>query len=99
MERGAFFRTRRHAPAGLKALYNQKSVTGVATLMAADNPASILNHLRRAFALPVAPGVPDAELLERFFRHRDEAAFELLVWRHERMVWGLCCRVLRNRCD
>ena len=31
-------------------------------------------------------GVPDALLLERFVAQRDEAAFELLVWRHGRMV-------------
>jgi RNA polymerase sigma factor (sigma-70 family) len=67
--------------------------------MADDKPTSILNHLRRACALPVAPGIGDAELLDRFVRRRDEAAFELLVWRHERMVWGLCRRLLRDRGD
>ena len=39
------------------------------------------------------PGrVPDAELLRRFARHRDEAAFELLVWRYDRLVRGVCRR-------
>src|SRR5215207_2837766 len=41
-------------------------------------------------------GVPDAELLDRFVRHKDEAAFELLVWRHGAMVLGTCRRLLRD---
>lgn len=41
-------------------------------------------------------GVPDAELLRRFAHDRDEAAFELLVWRHGAMVLGLCRRAVRD---
>lgn len=41
-------------------------------------------------------GVPDAELLRRFVHARDEAAFELLVWRHGSMVLGLCRRAIRD---
>jgi RNA polymerase sigma factor (sigma-70 family) len=44
-------------------------------------------------------GISDLELLQRVVEERDEAAFELLVWRHERMVRGVCWRVLRNRSD
>jgi RNA polymerase sigma factor (sigma-70 family) len=41
----------------------------------------------------------DAELLERFVRARDEAAFESLLWRHGPMVLALCRRLLRHRHD
>jgi RNA polymerase sigma factor (sigma-70 family) len=41
----------------------------------------------------------DADLLERFVSWRDEAAFELLVWRHERMVRGVCRRLLGREQD
>lgn len=43
--------------------------------------------------------VPDAELLERYVVRRDEAAFELLVCRHEWMVRSVCRRVLRQEQD
>lgn len=42
---------------------------------------------------------PDRELLRRFVTDRDEAAFELLVWRHSRLVFEVCRRVLRHRQD
>lgn len=41
----------------------------------------------------------DAQLVERFAMVRDEAAFELLVWRHGAMVIGLCRRLLRHEQD
>ena len=43
--------------------------------------------------------IGDAQLLDRFARSRDEAAFELLVWRHGPMVLGVCSRILRDAHD
>ncbi len=53
---------------------------------------SLIHYLSRA-AGPAAPA-PDAELLGRFARARDEAAFAALVERHGPMVWRVCRRVL-----
>jgi hypothetical protein len=50
---------------------------------------SVLAHLRRALGRRDAEGLADAELLNRFVQQGDETAFELLVWRHEHMVYGL----------
>src|SRR5258707_182797 len=56
----------------------------------------VLRFLRRTAAPRDASSVADAELLERFLNRRDEAAFELLVWRHSKTVLSLCRRVLRD---
>jgi hypothetical protein len=37
---------------------------------------------------------PDSELIDRFARHRDETAFELLVWWHANLVLGVCRRAV-----
>lgn len=64
--------------------------------MADTRLPGIIEHLRSAVATRDSPGVADAQLLERFAVERDEAAFELLVWRHSKMVLGTCRRVLRD---
>jgi RNA polymerase sigma factor (sigma-70 family) len=46
-----------------------------------------------------AHGATDQDLLDRFTRHRDEAAFADLVRRHGPMVLGVCRRVLRHEQD
>src|SRR5262245_22291534 len=59
---------------------------------------TLLSHLRRIPQLHM-DGVADGELLARFIRSRDEAAFELLFWRHGPMVWGVCRRFLGDTPD
>jgi RNA polymerase sigma factor (sigma-70 family) len=56
----------------------------------------LLQHLRGIVAAADTADVSDAQLLERFVNHRDEAAFGLLVGRHGRMVLGVCRRLLRD---
>lgn len=56
--------------------------------------AALVRHMRKITNPSTAASVSDAELLERYVHRRDEAAFELLVWRHQRLVLGVCRRVL-----
>jgi RNA polymerase sigma factor (sigma-70 family) len=58
-------------------------------------PNPVLRYLRAALGPDAGPG--DAELLARFVAGRDEAAFELLVWRHAGAVRRACEVVLRDR--
>jgi len=60
--------------------------------------ATLVRQLRRD-AAPDSGGCPDADLLARFTTTRDEAAFELLVWRHGAMVLAACRRVLGHTED
>jgi RNA polymerase sigma factor (sigma-70 family) len=53
----------------------------------------VLDYLRRVLGEP-AGGVGDADLLRRFVGECDEAAFELLLWRHAAMVLHVCRQVL-----
>jgi RND family efflux transporter MFP subunit len=62
--------------------------------MAENELASILSRIRRMSA--EVGGASDAQLLGRFVSNRDEAAFELLVWRHARLVFGVCRRELHD---
>jgi RNA polymerase sigma factor (sigma-70 family) len=57
---------------------------------------TLLQHLRRLIGCPRSASVPDQQLLERFLNNRDDAAFELLVWRHGPMVLNVCGRVLND---
>ena len=58
-------------------------------------PPDLLRSLRQV-AGPDPNGPADAELLARFAATRDEAAFELLVWRHGGMVRRVCRARLRD---
>src|SRR5215204_2388549 len=53
-----------------------------------------LQYLRRALDDAHTQRVGDADLLQRFVTHRDESAFELLMWRHAGMVLGVCRAIL-----
>ena len=54
----------------------------------------ILSYLRQVLGASAGGGVSDADLLRRFVAERDEAAFELLLWRHAAMVLHVCRQVL-----
>jgi RNA polymerase sigma factor (sigma-70 family) len=66
--------------------------------MPRDSLRSVLHYLHRV-ASDGPAAISDAELLERFAQRRDEAAFELLVWRHGPMVLALCQRLLHQEQD
>jgi RND family efflux transporter MFP subunit len=60
-----------------------------------------LNHILDAIRTVVRSdrAASDAQLLERFATAGDEAAFELLLWRHGALVLGTCRRLLRDPQD
>jgi RNA polymerase sigma factor (sigma-70 family) len=59
----------------------------------------VVQYLRQVVDRQDMASLPDGELLGRYVRERDEAAFEALVRRHGSMVFGICQRVLHNRHD
>src|SRR5262249_44852963 len=67
--------------------------------MAAPPLRGALRHLQRILAPPTSAELTDRQLLRRFTRQRDEAAFALLVKRHGALVLGVCRRVLQQSED
>src|SRR5262245_56448118 len=67
--------------------------------MADGSLQGVVRHLRRVATPGDSPGPTDAQLLARFATGNEDAAFELLVWRHAGMVLGLCRRLLRHEQD
>src|SRR6478672_87945 len=65
--------------------------------MASHRLSPVLRHVRALGGATPPPNLDDRHLLDRFARHRDEAAFAALVRRHGPMVLGVCRRVLRDR--
>jgi RNA polymerase sigma factor (sigma-70 family) len=61
--------------------------------------ASNVFHRIRALALHRHEGETDGDLLDRYIRRKDDAAFEALVRRHGPMVLGVCRRILANSHD
>jgi RNA polymerase sigma factor (sigma-70 family) len=66
--------------------------------MGPSSLASFIGQLRRLVE-PRAGGLDDAELLQRFAANRDEAAFEVLLWRYGPLVLGVCRRMLHREQD
>src|SRR5262245_694448 len=66
--------------------------------MSTGNAGSLLRHVLRLLAGRKA-AAPDGQLLERFTRERDEAAFAALVSRYGPLVLGVCRRVLHHEQD
>jgi RNA polymerase sigma factor (sigma-70 family) len=60
---------------------------------------AILEQVQRRLRPSLSAVVTDAQLLERFLQNRDQAAFELLMWRHGPMVFGVCRRILHHTQD
>jgi RNA polymerase sigma factor (sigma-70 family) len=58
----------------------------------------LLRHLQRIVD-PDRRALSDSHLLQRFVADRDEAAFEVLLWRHGPMVLNVCRRLLRQEQD
>jgi RNA polymerase sigma factor (sigma-70 family) len=65
------------------------------------NPAfpAVLDHIRRLTRTPAGEHLTDRQLLQRFAAGHDEVAFAALVRRHQRLVLGVCRRVLRQEQD
>jgi RNA polymerase sigma factor (sigma-70 family) len=66
--------------------------------MADGQMQTIMAHLRKLLRRAES-GAADWELLERFAAAHDETAFEVLVWRHHRMVLSVCGRALADTND
>ncbi|VTR93718.1 sigma-70 family rna polymerase sigma factor : RNA polymerase sigma factor, sigma-70 family OS=Singulisphaera acidiphila (strain ATCC BAA-1392 / DSM 18658 / VKM B-2454 / MOB10) GN=Sinac_6419 PE=4 SV=1: Sigma70_r2: Sigma70_r4_2 [Gemmata massiliana] len=64
--------------------------------MAHEPSTAILDPLRRLISRQTGNALTDAQLLENFVSRREEASFEVLVWRHGAMVLALAQRVLRD---
>src|SRR5262245_4541525 len=63
------------------------------------NLRKVVRYLHAVVGPDSSVGPTDGQLLERFVSQRDEAAFELLLWRHGTMVLNVCRRVLDNQHD
>jgi RNA polymerase sigma factor (sigma-70 family) len=60
---------------------------------------TVVRHLRRMASLGSVRELTDADLLVRFQKQQDEAAFAALMERHGRLVWSACWHVLHHEQD
>jgi RNA polymerase sigma factor (sigma-70 family) len=61
--------------------------------------STFIRRLRGDIAAGQPGGLSDAQLLDRWLVQRDQAAFEVLLWRHGPMILSVCRRVLNNDAD
>src|SRR5262249_40483191 len=59
----------------------------------------LLRYLRRLGGAPDLASLTDAQLLERFQAHAEEAAFEVIVRRHAGLVLAACGGLLTDEAD
>jgi RNA polymerase sigma factor (sigma-70 family) len=64
--------------------------------MARSPLTAVLHHVRGLLGARASADLTDAQLLERFVAHRDEAAFGALLERHGPLVLGVCRQVLHD---
>jgi RND family efflux transporter MFP subunit len=62
--------------------------------MARHNLSAVIRYLKQLAGPAQSDGASDAALLERYVHRGDEAAFELLLWRHGALVFNVCRRIL-----
>jgi RNA polymerase sigma factor (sigma-70 family) len=67
--------------------------------MAQAQLSPVVRHLRRLAGASPLHEQSDAQLLQHFLLHRDEAAFTALVERHGRLVLSVCRGVLHHEQD
>src|SRR5262245_42168315 len=77
-------------------LYNTRADHARRRAMPDESRNSVLHHVRNLLGGAAGDGPTDAEVLLRFTRDQDEAAFELLVWRHAELVLSACRQLLRD---
>jgi len=64
--------------------------------MTARSMSCVVRHIRGLLASSPLADLTDADLLERFSRSREPAAFAALMTRHGAMVQGVCRRLLHD---
>jgi RNA polymerase sigma factor (sigma-70 family) len=69
------------------------------TMLRGHSSGALIHQLERLFHQGTTVGLTEGELLERFARGHDEAAFEALIARHGPMVLGVCRQLLRDPND
>jgi RNA polymerase sigma factor (sigma-70 family) len=69
------------------------------TIMASERGGVVLRQIGHLFGLGTASGLTEWQLVHRYARLGDEAAFAALVARHGPMVLGVCRRLLSDPSD